>query len=77
MIKIRITFVDNEEGCKELSDSISNIEKEFDIINKSKIYKGRGASLYSNIYIDATPKRKWTTMFFLSLKYLCDILKIE
>ena len=58
MIKIRITFVDNEEGCKELSDSISNIEKEFDIINKSKIYKGRGTSLYSNIYLDASPKKK-------------------
>lgn len=58
MVKIRITFVDNKEGRKELSDSIENIEKGFDIISKSKIYKGRGTSLYSNIYIDAFPKKK-------------------
>lgn len=58
LVKIRITFVDNVEGRKELSDSIENIEKSFDIINKSKIYKGRGTSLYSNIYLDASPKKK-------------------
>ena len=35
LIKIRITIVDNVEGRKELSDSIENIEKSFDIIKKN------------------------------------------
>ena len=57
MIKLRITFVDNEEGRKELSESIAKIENNFDILNKSKVYPGRGNSQYSNIYIDASVKK--------------------
>lgn len=57
MIKLRITFVDNEEGRKELSESIAKMEKNFDILNKSKVYPGRGNSQYSNIYIDVSVKK--------------------
>lgn len=52
MLKLRITFVDDEEGNKELEKFIKNIEKENKILNISKPYRGRGKSIYSNIYID-------------------------
>ena len=54
MLKIRATFVDNERGKQELED-FSELLKEnkmFDVISKSKVYKGRGNSQYSNIYLD-------------------------
>ena len=52
MLKLRITFADDEEGNKELEKFIKNIEKENKILNISKPYRGRGKSIYSNIYID-------------------------
>lgn len=56
MLKIRITFVNDLEGEKELDNALINIKKNFEVINKSKVYKGRGASNYSNIYIDVRGK---------------------
>ena len=54
MIKLRLTFTDNEKGKQELSDFLEMIQenKMFECINESKIYNSRGKSLYSNIYLD-------------------------
>lgn len=56
MLKARITFVDDENGNQELQKFINELENKYLIINKSKIYKGRGDSLYSNIYLDVKEK---------------------
>lgn len=52
MIKVRITYSQTEKGRMEVEEAIKNISNNFFIINKSKEYKGRGNSLYSNIYLD-------------------------
>ena len=54
MLKIRATFVDNERGDKELEDFLELLRenKMFMVISESKVYKGRGNSQYSNIYLD-------------------------
>lgn len=51
MIKIRITFIDDEPGNKEVEEFIAKLDEK-NIISKSKVYKGRGGSNYSNIYLD-------------------------
>lgn len=56
MLKIRITFIDNKKGNEELKEAITSIKKDFDVINKSRIYKGRNNSQYSSIYIDVESK---------------------
>lgn len=56
MIKMRLTFVDTAKGNKELDKALKEIEKSFDILNKSKVYKGRNGSQYSNIYLDVEEK---------------------
>lgn len=56
MIKIRATFIDTNEGNKELKKVIKNIEENFYILNKSKVYKGRNGSRYNNVYIDIQEK---------------------
>lgn len=52
MLKVRVTFVDTEEGREELKNIEKNLNKDYEILNKSKIYKGRGESKYSNVYFD-------------------------
>ena len=52
MIKCRLTFVDNTKGQKELEETIDKLKENFDVINTSRIYKGRNGSRYSNIYLD-------------------------
>lgn len=54
MLKIRATFVDNPKGNKELEDFLDLLKenKMFEVISESKVYKGRGNSQYSNIYVD-------------------------
>lgn len=56
MLKLRITFVDDKNGNKELSEAKEIISKNFGIINISKVYKGRNNSKYSNVYIDVSGK---------------------
>ena len=56
MLKLRITFVDDNEGGKELGEALEEIRKDFKVISESKIYKGRGKSIYSNIYLDVEKK---------------------
>lgn len=54
MLKVRATFVDNEKGNKELEDFLELLRenKMFMVVSESKVYKGRGNSQYSNIYVD-------------------------
>lgn len=54
MLKVRVTFVDNEKGNEQLEDFLEMLieNKKFETISESKIYKGRGSSQYSNIYVD-------------------------
>lgn len=56
MIKCRLTFVDNTKGQKELEETIGKLKENFDVINASRIYKGRNGSMYSNIYLDLERK---------------------
>lgn len=57
MLKIRVTFVDGDnKSINDINKILSALEKDFQILNQSKVYKGRGASKYSNIYIDIDRK---------------------
>lgn len=57
MLKVRITFVDDERGNQELQQALDKIEKDFDVISTSEVYKGRGKSKYSNVYLDLENKK--------------------
>lgn len=52
MIKIRITFSNEEEK----NIALEKINENFNVLNISKVYAGRGNSQYSNIYIDVNIK---------------------
>ena len=54
MLKVRVTFVDNKKGNEQLEEFLEILRenKKFETISESKIYKGRGSSQYSNIYVD-------------------------
>ena len=54
MLKIRITYSIEDE--KELEKALEKIEKEFNVLSKSKSYRGRGESKYNNIYVDVENK---------------------
>lgn len=54
MLKVRITY--NKEDEKELKKAIEKLEKEFEILNKSRVYRGRGESKYNNVYLDVENK---------------------
>ena len=56
MIKCRLTFTHDKDGVAELNNTIDTIKKDFNILNISKTYKGRGNSQYSNIYLDIIQK---------------------
>lgn len=58
MIKCRLTFTHDEEGIAELNNTIDIIKMDFNVLKISKIYKGRGDSKYSNVYIDIMQKEK-------------------
>lgn len=48
MIKIRLTYADNEEK----NIALEKIKDTFQVLNISREYRGRGNSQYSNIYLD-------------------------
>lgn len=52
MLKIRITYANEEE--KDLA--IQVIKKNFNILNISRVYIGRGNSKYNNVYLDLENK---------------------
>lgn len=54
MLKIRITY--NRDNKEELDKAIEKLEKEFEILNKSRIYEGRGQTKYNNVYLDVENK---------------------
>lgn len=54
MIKIRLTYADDEE--KDIA--IEKIKENFEVLNISREYKGRGNSQYSNVYIDVDVENK-------------------
>ena len=54
MIKIRLTYADDEE--KDIA--IEKIKGSFEVLNISREYKGRGNSQYSNVYIDVDVENK-------------------
>ena len=54
MIKIRLTYADDEE--KDIA--IEKIKENFEVLNISREYKGRGNSQYSNVYIDVDIENK-------------------
>ena len=56
MLKIRITFVDDAKGNKEVENAKEVIKENFTIVNQSRVYKGRGTSMYSNVYLDVEAK---------------------
>lgn len=58
MLKIRITYADNNKGNEELTEAINILNKQFDVLNQSRAYAGRGNSIYSNIYVDVDIKTK-------------------
>ena len=53
MLKIRITFVDDAKGNENAKEVI---KENFTIVNQSRVYKGRGTSMYSNVYLDVEAK---------------------
>ena len=55
MLKIRITY--SREDEKELERALKKIEKEFNVLSKSRAYRGRGESKYNNVYIDVENKQ--------------------
>lgn len=50
MLKIRITY--DQEKTTELEDFIKKLNDHYRILNQSAPYKGRGNSVYANIYLD-------------------------
>ncbi len=53
MLKVRLTFEDIKDGSNiEIERFLKFIESEYVILNQSKVYKGRGNSKYSNLYLD-------------------------
>lgn len=58
MIKVRLTFVDTREGHSELTGAIKILNDNCIVLNKSKVYKGRGTTKYSNVYLDIESKCK-------------------
>lgn len=54
MIKIRLTYADDEE--KDIA--IEKIKENFEVLNISREYKGPGNSQYSNVYIDVDVENK-------------------
>ena len=47
---------DSTSYIHDIEKVLSVLEKDFQILNQSKVYKGRGTSRYSNIYIDIDRK---------------------
>lgn len=50
MLKIRLTY--KQEQDAELQETLEIINSNFNVLNQSREYKGRGKSKYSNVYID-------------------------
>lgn len=56
MLKLRLRFVDDEAGRKELDEALEKIENVFEVVSKSKEYRDGRGSKYSRVYIDIENK---------------------
>ena len=56
MLKVRICFVDDEEGNIELKRALKKIDESFDIVSESKKYKNTNGNKYSRLYLDVQNK---------------------
>ena len=56
MLKIRITY--EHDKPNELENILDYLNQQYRILNKSKPYKGRGQSAYSNLYLDIEKEPK-------------------
>ena len=56
MLKIRLYFIDDETGRAELEEGIKKLEKNFEIISKSKVYNNTKGSKYARVYLDVKNK---------------------
>ena len=54
MVKVRLTYVANSD---EEQAVLEVLKKEFNVVNVSREYKGRGTSQYNNIYVDLEPQK--------------------
>ncbi len=52
MLKVRVTFTNDNEGLKELEDIKKHLKGKFTVLNESKHYLLRGSSMYANVYLD-------------------------
>lgn len=50
--------MDTREGRSELAGAIKILNDNYIVLNQSKVCKGRGATKYSNIYLDIELKGK-------------------
>lgn len=58
MLKLRVYFVDDKKGNLELEEALKKIDKEFNIISKSKVYKNSKGSKYSRVYLNVENKEE-------------------
>lgn len=55
MVKVRLTYV---AGSQEEQAVLDVLKEQFNVVNVSKEYAGRGGSKYNNIYVDLETKEK-------------------
>ena len=53
MVKVRLTYVQDSDEEKAV---LEVLKQQFNVIQVSREYKGRGNSQYSNIYVDVEVK---------------------
>lgn len=51
MLKIRLEYADNRKGLEELEEALEVLEKDFEILYRSKPYANRN-SLYKRVYVE-------------------------
>ena len=55
MLKIRLEYADNRKGLEELEEALKVLEKDFEILYRSKSYTNRN-SLYKRVYVEVEKK---------------------
>lgn len=55
MLKIRLEYADNRKGLEELEEALKVLEKDFEILYRSKPYTNRN-DLYKRVYVEVEKK---------------------
>lgn len=55
MLKIRLEYADNRKGFEELEEALKVLEKDFEILHRSKPYTNR-SGLYKRVYVEVEKK---------------------